>query len=166
MSKLSRFLRLERARPADAGEPAMPEAPAPQRFAAIEPLQRPPSVATADPFAPPPEATPELRLDLDSSADVVRGKQDRRARAEAVLAEARDERLEQEAAREGQPAPLADRTLAAVVRLGVAGRLLVIGAIVSASFILADVISPLVWIIALVAVGGIAASFLATEHRT
>lgn len=156
MSRLGRFLRLERARPAPDAEPAPG---ASLRFEAIEPRRGDPATPPPDdPFAPPRQR--EVRLELaDDVPEADRAKEERRARAEAELAELARERDAQRALDRTSPAPpwLQRREALALARMTTTGRIIVLGTAALVIGVLAQLTGPIAWglfpIIAAVVIG-------------
>jgi hypothetical protein len=156
MGRLARFLRLEGARPID-GRAADTHAHASARFRAIEP-RRDPAAPADDPFAPPPE--PELRLEVapDQAPEADLAKEQRRARAEAELAELERTRLAQQT-RDEPPAPawLQRPGFHVLARLTTVDRVVILGTASLVIGILAQLAGPVAWgllpIVAAVVVG-------------
>lgn len=155
MARLGRFRRLERARPEDAAG-ADAKASASLRFQAIEPRKEEPAPPD-DPFAPPRER--ELRLDIVHHApEADRAKEQRRARAEAELAEHARER-EELAIQEPVHAPnwMQRSEVHALARMTTTGRIIVLGTATLVIGILAQLVGPVVWgllpIVAVIVIG-------------
>ncbi len=130
------------------------------RFRRIEPRGAP---ASHDPFAPPPERPLELQVALDDAAEVEKVKAERRARAEAELAQHEQETAAQRAelaATEHVKAVDIRDALHAIARLG-PYRLPVIAGIVIASVLLVGVAAPLVWLLAPVSIALLLVSYIA-----
>jgi hypothetical protein len=107
-----------------------------------------------------PGARPEDRLELaDDNPEADRAKEERRARAEAELAELARERDQQRAHDGGPPAPawLQRREALALARMTTTGRVIVLGTATLVIGILAQLTGPIAWgllpIIAAVVIG-------------
>lgn len=144
MSKLTRFLKLERARP-DAGTPAKPDPATSGRFAKLEPRREEPAEAHADPFMPPPEREVELEVAHEVGSTADRAKAENRARAEDKLAAARELALAAQTARDEAPADLATQTIDPIVRTTNANRWYVLAGGAAGIGVLAAIVGPIAW---------------------
>ncbi|MDX2088018.1 MAG: hypothetical protein SFX73_09215 [Kofleriaceae bacterium] len=148
MGRLGRFLKLERARPDDA--PATDaDARASLRFRAIEPRKDEPTGAH-DRFAP---------LEIAHHApEADRAKEERRARAEAELAELARERQELAVAEpQRAPAWMQRPGVHALARMTITSRMIALGTSALVIGILAQIVGPVAWgllpIVAAVVIG-------------
>lgn len=143
MGRFARFLRLEGARPTDGAADTRAHASA--RFRAIEP-RRDPAAPADDPFAPPRE--PELRLEVapDQAPEADLAKAQRRARAEAELAELARTRITGDV-REEPPAPawLQRPGFHALARLTTVDRIVILGTAALVIGVVAQLAGPIAW---------------------
>jgi hypothetical protein len=144
MSKLTRFLKLERARP-DAGTPAQPEPATSGRFAKLEPRRDEPEVAPADPFMPPPEREVALEVAHETASTADRAMAEKRARAEAELERARETALVEQSERDEAPPDLATQTIDPIVRTTNANRWYVLAGGTAVIGVLAAIVGPVAW---------------------
>ena len=133
------------------------------RFRRIEPRREPATPDAHDPFAPPPERPLELQVALEDAADMDKAKAERRARAEAELAQHEQEtaaqRAELAASEHVKPVDIRD-ALHAIARLG-HYRPVIIGGIVLLSILLVGIAAPLVWLVAPVSIALLLVSYIA-----
>lgn len=135
MSKLTRFLKLERARP-EAEDPAQPSTSG--RFARLEPRHEDPPEAPADPFMPPPEREVPLEVAYEAAPAADKARAERRARAESDLAKARDEAQPELAMQSIDP-------IDPIVRATNTNRWFVLSGGTAAIAIGGVIVSPIVW---------------------
>jgi hypothetical protein len=142
MGRLGRFRRLERARPEGAGG-AEADARSSLRFQAIEPRKDEPA---DDRFAPP--RAREVRLDIvhDHAPEADRAKEQRRARAEAELAELARER-EELAVAQPQHAPswMQRPGVHVLARMTTTGRVIALGTAALVIGVFAQLVGPVAW---------------------
>jgi len=138
MSRLSRFLHLERARPPEDRSEQVSHVSA--RFGGIEATRDHASTPSTepDPFAPPPEAELELALAPEPSPKA----RQRRARAEAALEEAREELVERQ---EVQATAKRGVAFGPLGRLSLRDRAIALGVSALAFAVAAELFGHLVW---------------------
>jgi len=141
VSRLSRFLHLEKAR---AGDDDVPAAHVPQRFGDIEPTRAEPEPPVDDPFAPPPEAEIHLQI-ADAPVDHLREK--RRQRAEAELAEARERQLAEQAEAEAEAAAEPETAFGWLGRWTLRDRLIALAVGALGCAIAGELVGPVVWVV-------------------